>query len=210
MHIYVSLHQESGLMDSCCWLKDAWCPRHLVFTFPLTVSLTCNPPCLLSASLGSHCSWLCNPNTLLWRAEVTQWHEAILPVAAPPFQVWVFWSLRRATSTSCVTAGPYKSQCFTKASDSHLQRSQLPRGQRGRVEPEPRQASCQSYRHTHKSKDCCCEWQYFTTVDTRLQPPRCAHVKNASWLEAEPDGSGACCVLNDQRQAMAWWIITYL
>lgn len=65
--------------------------------------------------------------------------DVILPAAAPPFLAWVCWSLRKATSTSCITAGPYKSQCFTQASDSPLRRSQvsmrlsqLPTEQRGR------------------------------------------------------------------------------
>lgn len=42
---------------------------------------------------------------------MTQWHEAILPVTAAPqlWGVWALWSLRKAISTTGITAGPHKS-----------------------------------------------------------------------------------------------------
>lgn len=65
----------------------------------------------------------------------------------------------------------------------------LPRGQRGRVEPEPRQAKCQSYSHTHRTAVVNENSAPLLTQDSSLLN---VHTRsNASWLEAGPGGLGS-------------------
>lgn len=209
MNLYAPVNQESGLMGSC-WRT----PEAPGFIFPLIASFICNPPCLLSASRAAPalCSVILTP-----RSEGRRWPSV--------------WSHPASSSTTISGVGvlvPKESHfhflCNSwplqvsvlyeslRRSQVSMRLSQLPTEQRGRRNLSQGQSPV-SLTATPTSPRTAAVHENLFHCGQRLQPPErvCVHAwSNASWLEAGPDASGACWVLNDHRWAKARWIITYL